>query len=126
VVDSITTVYKIIFFKICDGGIIATSLYISPKANLHLSEKLPPNIENIPMVNVIKPSPPNCIRRRIIACPANVKSFPVSSTMRPVTQTADVDVKRESINDIPFTVAQGSCSSNEPARIRKRKLAMNC
>lgn len=61
-----------------------------------------------------------------MACPVKVKSFAVSRTMSPVTQTADVDVKRASINEMPCTVAVGSLSSKEPARIRIRKLAINC
>ncbi len=64
-------------------------------------------MENIPIVKVIKPRPPSWISARIITWPVIVKSLPVSSTARPVTQTAEFDVKSASINDIPCTVEQG-------------------
>jgi hypothetical protein len=42
------------------------------------------------------PRPPSWIRIRMIACPAGLKSLGVSLTIRPVTQMAEVDVKRAS------------------------------
>jgi hypothetical protein len=50
----------------------------------------------ITVVNVMIPRPPTWIRNRIHACPAVVKYVAVSTTIRPVTQTALVAVKSAS------------------------------
>ncbi len=82
-------------------------------------------MENIPIENVMIPKPPSWISISIMHCPAKVKSFAVSRTISPVTHTAEVDVKSASINDIPFTVDQGSISSPVPEMIRIIKLKIN-
>ena len=48
------------------------------------------------VVNVMIPSPPSWMRSRTYACPHVVKYVAVSTTMRPVTQTALVAVNRAS------------------------------
>ena len=40
------------------------------------------------------------MRSRMIACPWTVKYEPVSTTIRPVTHTADVAVNSESIQEM--------------------------
>ncbi|MBA7587216.1 hypothetical protein ES708_29234 [subsurface metagenome] len=49
---------------------------------------------------VIIPNPPHCKRIRIINCPKVEKSFPVSRTINPVTQVAEVAVKKALIKPI--------------------------
>ena len=51
-------------------------------------------------------------------CPNGLKQLPVSTTVRPVTQTADVDVNSASTNPSPLMVdAGGSISKQVPIRI---------
>jgi hypothetical protein len=54
--------------------------------------------------------------------PIPVKTVAVSTTIKPVTQTAEVEVKRASIQVIPPTVELGSMSNTVPTRITRRKL----
>jgi len=71
----------------------------------------------------MRPRPPSWIRTRITICPKSVKEEPVSRTVRPVTQTAEVEVKRASIKEIsPDVVEKGSMSRNAPASIAVMKL----
>ncbi len=44
---------------------------------------------------VINPNPPNWIRKRTINCPQKVNFVPVSTTVNPVTHTAEVAVNKE-------------------------------
>jgi len=54
-------------------------------------------------------------------CPKRVKSFGVSFTINPVTQTADVDVNSASIKEHSFVFAIGSIRRIAPKRITDRK-----
>jgi len=60
---------------------------------------------------------------RIISCPKVEKSFGVSSTINPVTQVAEVAVKRESIKPMlfPLLEAEGRLRSKAPIIITIRK-----
>src|SRR5687767_7061862 len=69
------------------------------------------------------PTPPNWIIPRIAAWP-NVDQYePVSTTTRPVTQTAEVAVKRATLNggDEPLAVETGSIRSKVPSAITPAK-----
>ncbi|GAH93532.1 unnamed protein product, partial [marine sediment metagenome] len=55
---------------------------------------------------VIIPNPPHCKRIRITNCPKAEKSLPVSNTINPVTQVAEVEVKRALIKPILFAVLE--------------------
>ena len=53
------------------------------------------------------------------SCPNGLKAFPVSTTTRPVTQVADVEVKRASTNPRPdMFVAEGSIRRTVPMEMR--------
>ena len=58
-----------------------------------LSETRCPNSVNRNVASVIKPSPPKNIKTKIIVCPNLVQYVGVSTTVSPVTVTADVAVK---------------------------------
>jgi len=68
---------------------------------------------------VIIPNPPHCKRIRITNCPKIEKSFPVSRTINPVTQVAEVAVKRALIKPIliPSLEAAGRLRSIVPKPI---------
>ena len=68
------------------------------------------------------PIPPNCIRNRMIMCPAVVNVVATSIVVSPVTHTALVAVNRASKNDKPLTVARGSSRRPVPAKIMVKKL----
>ena len=65
------------------------------------------------------PSPPICIRTKMTACPNFDQYVAVSLTTRPVTQTAEVEVKRASSIDAPMpdAVDTGRVSKKAPVRI---------
>jgi hypothetical protein len=71
---------------------------------------------------VIIPNPPHCKRISITNCPKVEKSFPVSRTINPVTQVAEVAVKRALIKPILFAVleAAGRLRSIVPTAIAER------
>jgi hypothetical protein len=71
---------------------------------------------------VIIPNPPHCKRIRITNCPKAEKSLPVSNTINPVTQVAEVAVKRALIKPILFAVleAEGRLRSIVPTAIAER------
>ena len=73
-------------------------------------------------VNVKIPIPPNCIKTIIIDWPTMLKSAAVSTTVRPVTHTARVAVKRALVKVIPFVVALGSISKKAPIKTKIIKL----
>ena len=50
---------------------------------------------------VIKPKPPICISERMTSLPNSVNASPVFTTVRPVTQTAEVAVNNASIKVTP-------------------------
>ena len=79
--------------------------------------------------NVMIPSAPICISPRITNCPNPEKSLPVSSTIRPVTQTADVAVNRAFTKpmDLPDLADIGRSSSSAPTRMATAKvMTINC
>ncbi len=65
---------------------------------------------------LISPSPPTWMSESMTACPKGVKTVAVSTTVRPVTHTADVAVNKASRGSIPF-VAAGRRSRPVPVRI---------
>ena len=71
------------------------------------------------------PSPPIWIKIIIITLPKVVKVNWVSTTERPVTQTALVEVKTASRNEIFSVVAFGNCKQKAPRKIIPKKLIMN-
>ena len=73
----------------------------------------------------MSPRPPIWMSVRMIAWPNLVKWLPVSTTMRPVTHTADVAVNSESIGVMcPPTVARGVANSRAPTTIMSRNDAI--
>jgi hypothetical protein len=74
---------------------------------------------------VITPMPPTWIKQRMIPCPKAVKYVPVSTTINPVTHTAEVAVKRASIHLIePPLVENGRLNKLLPTRMASKKLAI--
>jgi hypothetical protein len=72
---------------------------------------------------VMIPRPPVWIRSMVITWPMVEKSFPVSRTTRPVTHTAEVEVKRASINRREFWEAEiGKLRRIAPVRMTPAKL----
>ena len=61
----------------------------------------------------------------MMAFPKNVKSVAVSSVVNPVTQTAEVEVKKASVIEMPFVLAEGSKSKHPPIIMIKIKLDRN-
>ena len=55
-------------------------------------------------------------------CPTTVKAVEVSTTAKPVTQTALVEVNNALVNVIPFVVALGSINKNPPVKAKIIKL----
>jgi len=74
------------------------------------------SIKKLENVNI--PSAPIWINERIIIWPVSVKRVPVSTTVNPVTQTADVAVKRASMNlSLPVADIDGRVSNVAPIKI---------
>jgi len=71
---------------------------------------------------VIIPNPPHCKSIRMVNCPKVEKSFPVSKTINPVTQVAEVAVKRALIKPtlLPVLEAAGRLRSIVPMIITVR------
>lgn len=67
----------------------------------------------------VTPSPPICISRARKNCPIGVKVSPASTAISPVTQTALVEVYRESIyfNSTPSRTLHGRIKSTDPIKI---------
>ena len=72
---------------------------------------------------VTTPMPPIWISSRITACPNTDQWVAVSYTIRPVTQTAEVEVNRQSRKGVtvPALLEMGSISTTAPARITSAK-----
>ena len=72
---------------------------------------------------VIIPNPPHCKRIRITNCPKVEKSFPVSNTINPVTQVAEVAVNRALMKPMlsPVLEAAGRLRNIVPTAIAERK-----
>ena len=64
--------------------------------NVSLKERPPPSISRIEALNVMMPMPPISTISRIIVCPKRVK-FSIGSTLKPLTQTAEVAMKSASL-----------------------------
>lgn len=78
---------------------------------------LPPSaaIKKVPRVMI--PSPPSWIRAKMTSCPKREKCVPVSTTVSPVTHTADVAEKSASTRDSGSSaLANGSQSKRVPLR----------
>ena len=73
---------------------------------------------------IIIPSPPVWMSARMMILPPRLKTVAVSTTISPVTHTAEVAVKRELISPRPClsTVVNGSMRSSVPVRMISRKL----
>ena len=71
----------------------------------------------------MNPTPPISIRITKTTCPKNVHVVKVSNRISPVTQVADVAVKKQSENrtGIPLFEEIGSQSRKAPARITRMK-----
>ena len=82
----------------------------------------PANISPKNEVKVMMPIPPNCIRKRMMTCPAVVNVEAISIVVSPVTHTALVAVNKASKNEMPLTVARGKSKSPVPAKIIVKKL----
>src|SRR4030042_6686854 len=62
----------------------------------------------------------------VITCPSVLRSFPTSTTTRPVTQTPEVEVKRASTKRrFPLLAEKGNQRRIPPARITPAKLRIN-
>ena len=73
---------------------------------------------------MVKPSPPNNIRVNMIPCPKELQYVAVSSTVRPVTVTAEVEVKKATSRGVnpPLLLAIGRARSRPPNIMRTPKL----
>ncbi len=90
---------------------------------LSFMEILFPATKRIRVEKVMIPSPPNWNRTRITAWPNGVKYVAVSWTIRPVTQTPDVAVKRASTREIwPDFVLKGRRRRKVPPNMATIKL----
>jgi hypothetical protein len=66
------------------------------------------------------------MRTIVTTCPTVERSFPVSTTTSPVTQTAEVEVKRASTKRrCSFVAEKGNLRRMVPARITAAKLRTN-
>ena len=65
-----------------------------------LSETRPPATRRMSEENVMTPSPPSWMRARMTDWPKPLNAVAVSTTTRPVTQTAEVDVNRASMKEM--------------------------
>ena len=90
-----------------------------------LNEELPLKKKAKNEVKVKIPIPPNWIKTKIIDCPTTVNAVEVSTTAKPVTQTALVEVKSALVKVIPFVVALGSINKNPPVKAKIIKLPTN-
>ncbi len=72
---------------------------------------------------VMMPKPPTWIRARITPSPNPLQYVPVSTTTRPGTQAADVEVNRAVTKPVapPSSEAAGSVSSTVPRRMTAAK-----
>ena len=84
----------------------------------------PPRSSRINALKVMMPRPPSCMRISSVNCPPQLNSS-TPTTVRPVTQTALVAVKRLSVHDnAPFVYAPGSFSRRVPKAMRRTKEKM--
>ena len=71
------------------------------------------------VMTVINPRPPSWIIARMTTCPNRVQCAQVSTRIRPVTQDAEVAVKRQVSGSVacPSRLATGSMSSSVPSKM---------
>ena len=76
-----------------------------------------------PTPTEVTPRPPIWIKRATTVRPNTVKCSAVSTTIRPVTQTALVEVKRASVKltSAPGCIDMGSSRRKVPHRMTKKK-----
>jgi hypothetical protein len=87
------------------------------------NETRPPATRRMSEENVMIPSPPSWMRARITDWPKPLNAVAVSTTTRPVTQTAEVAVNRASMKAMrPPRALAGSQRSTPPARTARKKL----
>ena len=81
------------------------------------SESLWPASTTMKAAPVMNPSPPTNIRPSITTCPNPVQASAVSTTIRPVTVTAETHVKRACVKGVkpPSTLEMGKTSSAVPS-----------
>ena len=97
------------------------SLVFNPSLNDELPLKK--NAKNDVKVKI--PIPPSCISTKIIDCPTVVKAELVSTTAKPVTQTALVAVNKALVKLIAAEVALGSINKKAAVKGRIKKLPTN-
>ena len=75
------------------------------------------------LINVKKPNPPTCIKQIIISCPISEYCSQTTTGTSPVTQVAEVAIKRLSryVADGPL-LDNGKHKSNDPITITAKKL----
>ncbi len=76
-----------------------------------------PKAESTSTAKVISPSPPSWISTSTTAWPKSVSCREMSTTLRPVTVTAETEVKSASGQRSGAVCASGSISANDPATI---------
>ena len=69
---------------------------------------------------VMMPSPPSCMRMTMNQCPVLVNVEDISTMDSPVTQTADIDVKKASMKLMGRVVDSGRIRRAVPMAISKR------
>ena len=120
---SSTPIVKVTTFKAALKTSFNPSCAIKSRVfNPSLKEELPRKKKAKNEVKVKIPIPPNCIKTMIMDCPTKVKSDEVSTTVKPVTQTALVAVKSAFVKVIPLVVALGSINKKPPINTKIIKL----
>jgi len=71
------------------------------------------------------PNPPICISIKTIIFPHSVKAVDMSIVASPVTQVADADVNKASIQTTGFACENGSINNNAPINIVDKKPKTN-
>jgi len=74
---------------------------------------------------VMRPIPPSCINSIRTPCPNVVNAVPVSTTIKPVTVTAEVAVKNASDQVMSSVEAIGNIRSNAPTVIQLKYSSAN-
>ena len=118
-----TEIVKITTFKAALNTSFKPSCAIKSRVfNPSLNEELPLKKKAKNEVKVKIPIPPNCINTKIMDCPTIVKSFAVSTTDKPVTQTALVAVNSALVKVTPLVVALGNINRKAPDSAKMTKL----
>ncbi len=98
-------------------------LNASLSSSLSFNEIFFPSSKNNNVANVINPKPPIWIKNKRTTSPKVEKVSPVSTTINPVTQVADVAVNKASKKGKPFpsSVENGIVKRNVPMAIMRAK-----